>query len=102
MDRAEKIMLILKAKFNDNEDIINKIDAMAQLKRPEILLDRDEKFKFHQYAEEWHNKGWIIYNAPSLELLEKIYGDLKFKELCDYLRLNRDTYVRLNNVAGNG
>lgn len=43
MDRAEKVMLILKAKFNDNEDIKNVIDIISQLKRPEILLTHEEK-----------------------------------------------------------
>jgi hypothetical protein len=63
MDRAEKVMLILKSIFKDNEDIINKIDAIAQLKRPEILLSHEEKVSFEEFAEEWYNKGWIIWTG---------------------------------------
>ena len=61
MDRAEKYMLILKAIFHENEDVINKVDALVQLKRPEVLMSHDEKVRFEEYAEEWHNKGWIIW-----------------------------------------
>jgi len=67
MDRAEKIMLILKASFHGNEDLLNKIDAIAQLKRPEILLNHDEKVYFDEYAEDWFNKGWIIWTGTKLE-----------------------------------
>ena len=55
MDRAEKIMLILKAMFHNNDDLLNKIDAIAQLKRPEILLNHDEKVYFDEFTEDWFN-----------------------------------------------
>ena len=63
MDRAEKIMLILKAIFKDNEDIVNKIDAIQQLKRPEILLTHDQRVSFEEFAEDWYNKGLIIWTG---------------------------------------
>jgi len=63
LDRAEKVMLILKSIFHENEDIINKIDAIQQLKRPEILLNHDQKVRFEEFAEEWYNKGWIIWTG---------------------------------------
>ncbi len=61
MDRAEKVMLILKAKFHDNEDVINFANAAIQLKRPEILLDHEERVYYEEFAEDWYNKGWIIW-----------------------------------------
>jgi len=64
MDRAEKYMLILKSIFHDNEDVINKIDALVQLKRPEVLMSHDEKVRFEENAEEWYDKGWIIWVKP--------------------------------------
>ena len=41
--------------------MINKIDAIIQLKRPEVLLTTEETKLFHEYAQEWSKKGWIIY-----------------------------------------
>ena len=63
MDRAEKVMLILKAKFNSNVDILNSIDSIIQLKRPEILLSHEERVFYEEYAEEWFEKGWIIWTG---------------------------------------
>ena len=63
MDRAEKVMLILKAIFKDNEDVINKIDAIQQLKRPEILLNHEQRVSYHEFAEDWYNKGLIIWTG---------------------------------------
>ena len=63
MDRAEKVMLILKAKFHDNEDICNFMDSIQQLKRPLILLSHDEKVFYDEFAEDWYNKGWIIWTG---------------------------------------
>ena len=57
-------MLILKAIFKDNVDLHNKISAIIQLKNPEVLLNHDEKKSFHEYAQEWASKGWIIYVPP--------------------------------------
>ena len=67
MDRAEKYMLILKAIFHENEDVINKIDALVQLKRPEVLMSHDERVRFEENAEEWYNKGWIIWTGKRTE-----------------------------------
>jgi len=64
MDRAEKYLLILKAKFHEDEDVLNVIDAMVQLKRPEVLMNHNEKVHYEEYAEEWYNKGWIIWTGP--------------------------------------
>jgi len=66
MDRAEKYMLILKSIFHNNEDVINKIDALIQLKRPEVLMSHDENVRFMEFAEEWYNKGWIIWVKPKV------------------------------------
>ncbi len=63
MDRAEKYMLILKSIFHENEDVINKIDALVQLKRPEVLMSHDERVRFEENAEEWYDKGWIIWTG---------------------------------------
>jgi len=63
MDRAEKIMLILKAKFNSNIDICNFIDSCQQLKRPLILLSHDEKVYYDEFAEDWYSKGLIIWTG---------------------------------------
>lgn len=63
MDRAEKIMLIIKSLFNDNEDVINKINAIQQLKRPEILLNHEQRVLFEEFAEDWYNKGLIIWSG---------------------------------------
>jgi len=65
MNQMEKALLILKAKFSSNDDLKNQIDAIIQLKRPEILLDNEQQKKFHEYATEWYNKGWIIYNKSN-------------------------------------
>lgn len=67
MNQMEKSLLILKAKFSDNEEIKNQIDAIIQLKRPEILLDNEEQRKFHEYATDWYNKGLIIYSKSSVD-----------------------------------
>lgn len=64
MNEKEKALLILKAKFSDNVDLLNKIDTIVQLKVPEILLSSEETEKFHEYAKEWSNKGLIIYVEP--------------------------------------
>lgn len=61
----EKALLILKAKFSDDDELKNQIDAIIQLKRPEILLNNSEQSKFHEYATDWYNRGWIIYNKVS-------------------------------------
>lgn len=65
MNSMEKALLIIKAKFSDNEDIIRTCDTICQLKRPEILLSQEEEELFHKYALEWYRKGWIIYVQPS-------------------------------------
>lgn len=80
MDRAEKIMLILKAIFKDNEDLINKLDAIQQLKRPEILLSHEQTELFEEFAEEWHNKGWMIWTGKKSKKEEKIdvENDVKY------------------------
>jgi len=67
MDRAEKYMLILKSIFHENEDVLNKIDAMVQLKRAEVLMTHDERVRFEENAEEWYNKGWIIWTGKKHE-----------------------------------
>ena len=72
MDRAEKYLLILKSLFPDNEDLRNKIDAMVQLKRPEVLLNHEQKVYFEEFAEEWYERGWIIWNRKkSIEDVEE-------------------------------
>lgn len=63
MNQMEKALLILKAKFPDNEDLVNAANAIVQLKRPEILLSQEEEKEFHKYAIEWYRKGWIIYTG---------------------------------------
>ena len=65
MNQMEKSLLILKAKFSENDDLIKTIDAVVQLKVPEILLSQEEEANFHKYALEWSRKGWIIYVQPS-------------------------------------
>ena len=67
MDRAEKVMLILKAKFHENEDVCNFIDSIQQLKRPLILLSHDEKVFFDEFAEDWYSKGLIIWTGKKHE-----------------------------------
>ena len=67
MNQMEKALLIMKSKFSDDDDVINTIDAIVQLKRAEILLDGEEQKKFHEYATEWYNKGWIIYTKTMEE-----------------------------------
>lgn len=67
MNQMEKALLILKAKFNANDDLKNQVDAVIQLKRPEILLNNEEQKKFHEYATDWYNRGWIIYNKVEEE-----------------------------------
>ena len=68
MDRAEKYLLILKSCFHNNEDILNKIDAIIQLKRPEVLMDHDQKVRFEEFAEEWYDKGWIIWTGKKSDM----------------------------------
>jgi len=70
MDRAEKYMLILKSIFHNNEDILDKIDALVQLKRPEVLMNHDEKVRFAEFAEEWYDKGWIIWTGKKQDMEE--------------------------------
>jgi len=65
MNQVEKALLILKSKFSDNDDLMNTINAIIQLKRPEILLTQEEEEKFHKYALEWYRKGWIIYTSAT-------------------------------------
>jgi len=67
MDRAEKYMLILKSKFSDNEDVLNAIDALLQLKRPEVLMNHEEKVRFEEFAEDWYEKGWIIWSGKKYQ-----------------------------------
>ena len=64
INEKEKALLILKAKFSDNEDLKNRCDILCQLKKPEVLLTTEELKLFHEYASEWSKKGWIIY-VPS-------------------------------------
>ncbi len=71
MDRAEKYLLILKSCFHDNEDIINKIDALIQLKRPEVLMDHDQRVRFEEFAEEWYDRGWIIWSGKKHDIDEE-------------------------------
>jgi len=71
MDRAEKYLLILKSMFHESEDVLNKIDAMIQLKRPEVIMSHDEKVRFQEYAEEWYDKGWIIWTGKRTDEDEK-------------------------------
>jgi hypothetical protein len=63
MNEKEKALLILKAKFSDNEDLKNRCDILCQLKKPEVLLTTEEAKLFNEYAQEWSNKGWIIYTG---------------------------------------
>jgi len=70
MNEKEKALLILKAKFPDNEDVINTIEAMIQLKRMEILLNQEEEATFHKYAYEWYRKGLIIYTGIPKDYVE--------------------------------
>ena len=65
MNEKERALLILKAKFSNNRDVINVVDAIIQLKRPEVLLNEEETNQYRAYAEEWSNKGWIIYVPPA-------------------------------------
>jgi len=71
MDRAEKYMLILKSVFHDNEDILNKIDTLIQLKRPDVLMSHDEKVRFEENSEEWYKKGWIIWTGKKQDWEEE-------------------------------
>jgi len=70
MNEKEKVLLILKAKFPENDDVQNVIGSIIQLKRPGILLNEEEEERFHKYALEWYRKGWIIYTGYPKESIE--------------------------------